>query len=203
MADNSQKTPFALTINQHTTRRIVDAIQLAGKALPVAVTVVDGQIVTVRFLLLGPIFTLPEVRLPIFGPEYARSPTQVGDLGVVFPIDVYLGGVSGLGGGVADLTQRANLATLVFFPVGNASWAAVDPSVYTLYGPGGVTLRDSGSASRFLLTPSDVTIDTPGSVDILTATVNLAGTGGRAVARVGDAVSGGVITSGSTKVFAT
>lgn len=198
MADNSQKTAFALTSNRWATKRINDAIQLAGKALPVKVTSVSGQIVTVQFLLTG-IFTLPnDVKMPIFGPEYARAPTQVGDLGVVFPIDTYLGGVSGLGGGTADLSTRANLSTLVFFPVGNKNFSAVDPNVYTLYGPNGVTLRDSGSASQLLLTPD--------GIELQSAMVNLGGTGGPGVARIGDAVdtpSGvGHIIQGSSKVFA-
>lgn len=43
---------------------------------------------------------------------------------------------------------------------------------------------------------------TADQADIIAATVNLGGTGGAAVARVGDSVSGGVITSGSSKVKA-
>lgn len=190
MADNSQKTPYAQTANSWATKRINDAIALAGKALPVQVTSVTGQIVTVKFLLTG-IFTLPnDVKMPIFGPEYARSPTQVGDLGVVFPIDTYLGGVSGLGGGVAGLSTRANLSTLVFFPVGSKNWTSVDPNVFTLYGPGGVTLRDSGSNMQLILTPAEIELGAGAT---------------RGVARLGDAVTSpsgpGTIVSASTKVF--
>lgn len=39
-------------------------------------------------------------------------------------------------------------------------------------------------------------------VDVIADTVNLGGEGGAGVARIGDSVSGGVITGGSTKVFA-
>ena len=39
-------------------------------------------------------------------------------------------------------------------------------------------------------------------VDVIADTVNLGGEGGAGVARIGDAVSAGVITGGSTKVFA-
>ena len=200
MADNSQKTAFALTSNAWASRRIGDAIQLAGKALPAQVVDIPEPgvpIVTVKFLLTG-IFTLPVVTLPVAGAIYFRPPTAVGDLGAVFPLDVYLGGVSGLGGGVADLTQRANLSTLVWFAVGNKNWSPVDPNVFTLFGPGGVTLRDSGSASQLLLTP--------GGIELATALVNLGGTGGPAVARVGDTVStpsgDGTIVTGSSRVFA-
>ena len=200
MADNSQKTAFALTSNQWASKRINDAVQLAGKALPAQVVAIPEPgvpIVTVKFLLTG-IFTLPVVTLPVAGAVYFRPPTAVGDLGAVFPLDVYAGGVSGLGGGVADLSQRANLSTLVWFAIGNSNWDAVDPSVFTLFGPGGVTIRDTGSASRLDLTPS--------GINLITALVNLGGTGGLAVARIGDTVEttggSGTITSGSTRVFA-
>lgn len=39
-------------------------------------------------------------------------------------------------------------------------------------------------------------------VDVIADTVNLGGAGGAGVARIGDSVSGGIITGGSTKVFA-
>ncbi len=39
-------------------------------------------------------------------------------------------------------------------------------------------------------------------VDVIADTVNLGGEGGACVARIGDSVSGGIITGGSTKVFA-
>jgi len=199
MADNSQKTAFALTSNQWATKRINDAVQLAGKALPAQVVAIPEPgvpIVTVKFLLTG-IFTLPTVTVPVAGAVYFRPPTAVGDLGAVFPLDVYAGGVSGLGGGVADLSQRANLSTLVWFAVGNSNWDAVDPSIFTLFGPGGVTIRDTGSASHLDLTPSGINLITP--------LVNLAGLGGPGVARIGDATTcpagAGTIVSGSHKVF--
>jgi hypothetical protein len=200
MADNSQKTPYAQTANTWATKRIGDAVQLAGKALPAQVVSIPEPgvpIVAVKFLLTGPIFTLPIVTLPVAGSMYARSPTQVGDLGVVFPADVYIGGVSGLGGGVADLSQRANLSTLVWFAIGNTNWSAMDPNVFTLLGPNGVTLRDAGSMSQLLLTPS--------SIDVESTEVNLGSTGGPGVARVGDATicpaGAGHIVSGSSRVF--
>ena len=200
MADNSQKTAYAITTNRWATQRIHDATQLAGKALPsevVAIPEPGVPIVTVKFLLTG-IFTLPTVTLPVAGSTYFRPPTQIGDLGVVFPADVYIGGVSGLGGGGADLSQRANLSTLVWFAIGNKNWSAVDPNVFTLFGPNGVTLRDSGSASLLLLTPDSIELSTP--------VVNLGGTGGPAVARIGDRVvtdtGSGTIVSGSSRVFA-
>ena len=163
MADNSQKTPLGRSLNVFAAKRAQDAIQLAGKALPCSVVSVDGAIVTVNFEVNSP-FTLPDVTIPLFGPEYIRYPIQPGDNGVVLPADAYLGGVSGLGGGVADLTLPANLSALVFLPIGNTEWSAVDPQSVTLYGPNGVVLKDTSGATTFVLTPTSITMVSQQSV---------------------------------------
>jgi hypothetical protein len=128
-----------------------------GQALPAKVVAVEGSIVTVGFLVSTP-YTIQNVTMPIAGPEWARAPTQIGDRGVCIPASVYIGGVSGLGGGQATLTPRGNLSTLIFFPVGNVNFSATDnPNSYVLYGPDGVILRDSNSQSKFTLTPTQIT----------------------------------------------
>lgn len=81
--------------------------------------------------------------------------------GIVIPADTYLGGASGQGGGTADLTPPANLSALVFLPISHTEWESVDGQVLTLYGPEGVTIRDAGSKTTFLLTPQSITIATP------------------------------------------
>lgn len=143
MTGNAQKTHYARTINKFAEQKVLDAIQITGKSLPCRVEFVSGSIVTVSFLLNSS-FTLPRVTCPMFGPEYIRYPTQVGDLGVVLSSDYYIGCVSGLGGGqTADLVQRANLSTLIFLPIANTgasttqNWPANpsgDPNALTLYG---------------------------------------------------------------------
>ena len=158
MASNAQKTPIARSLNLVAEGRVAQAIQLQGKALPCSVVAVSGSIVTVSFQLTNIPFTLPNVTVPEFGPEYIRYPTQVGDLGVVLPIDTYLGGISGLGGGVADLSMRANLSSLVFFPVGNKGWTApTDPNKIELYGPDGAILRTKDSTSSVTVQVSNHT----------------------------------------------
>ena len=138
------------------------AIQLLGKALPCSVLAVSGSIVTVGFELTNIPFTLPSVTVPMFGPEYIRYPTQVGDLGAVFPIDTYLGGISGLGGGVADLSMRANLSSLVFFPVGNKNWSApTDPNKIELYGPDGAILRTKDNTSALTVSETGMIAKIP------------------------------------------
>lgn len=143
--DLSQKLPFARSTNLIAEGRAADAIQLLGKALPAQVTAVSGSIVTVKFLVQSS-YNLQQVTIPSAGSEYIRLPIRVKDLGVVFPADVFLGGVTGLGTGVASLTLPANLSSLVFFPVGNKNWSASEsPGKIVLYGPDGSILRDLGN----------------------------------------------------------
>jgi hypothetical protein len=176
---NFQKTPLVSSLNQFATAKAQDAIQQLGKALPCSVVSVQGAIITVKFEVQSG-FTLPQVTVPLFGPEYIRYPIQSGDKGVVFAADAYLGGMSGLGGGVADLTPRNNLTTLVFFPIGNKNWQAVDPQSVVIYGPNGVVIETKDQSISLTLTPSGIVIQ--GNVTIqgslaVTGSV-IAGSGG-------------------------
>ncbi len=171
-----QKTPLAQTLTRFTQLKINDAFQRMGKALPCHVVSVHGSIVTVSFEVNSKI-TLPNVTIPIYGAEYIRLPIQPGCKGVTFPADVRLSGVSGIGGGIADLSQPANLTALVFLPIGNAGWGAPDdPDAVCIYGPNGVRLRDSGGASSVVLTPSGIAVTTGGDLNLTGANVNITGT---------------------------
>ena len=156
-----KKLNFVGNMHSFTEQKIADAAQSAGKVLPASVVSRSGNMVTVSFLLRDIPYTLPQVTIPLFGPQYIRYPMQPGDRGVVIPADTYLGGVSGQGGGIADLTPPANLSALVFLPISYTEWESVDGQVLTLYGPEGVTIRDAGSKTTFLLTPESITIATP------------------------------------------
>ena len=83
-----------------------------------------------------------------------------GGPGIVIPADTYLGGASGQGGGTADPAAGQSSA-LVFLPISHTEWENVDGQVLTLYGPEGVTIRDAGSKTTFLLTPQSITIASP------------------------------------------
>lgn len=152
-----QKIPASLTLPQTIYNEVRRAIDRLGKALPATVVSVTGAIVTVNFELSD--ISLPQVQMPLFGPEYIRYPIQKGDKGVCFPADVYIGGMSGLGSGTADSSRRGNLSTLVFFPIGNKTWSSVDPDAVTVYGPNGVVLRDKDSKTVATLVPSGLTVD--------------------------------------------
>lgn len=148
MTGNPLRTPIAISLtaiaNDHARR----SIELTGRAWPCKVEAVSGQIVTVSYLINTPI-PLPTVEMPIATPVYDWLPVQVGDQGLAIPADVYLGGVSGLGGGTADLSLRGNLATQVFLSVSNISWAPAggDATKRAVQGPGGVFLATSDGAT--------------------------------------------------------
>ena len=162
MSDNSQKTPFARAMNRFAEGKARDAIAVLGKALPCSVASVAGSIVTVAFDLANIPFTLPNVTCPMFGPEYIRYPTQVGDLGIVFSIDTYLGGISGLGGGTADLTLQANLSSLVFFPVASSKWSATEnANAVVIYGPDGTIIRNTAKTASLSVLSEGATLTLP------------------------------------------
>ena len=130
----SQRLNFAKSMNNFAEVKIAEAMELVGKVLPATVVRQSGKMITVSFSLTNIPFTLPQVTIPLFGPQYVRYPMQPGDRGIVIPADTYIGGMSGLGGGVADLTQPTNLSALVYLPISNTEWQDVDGQVVTVYG---------------------------------------------------------------------
>lgn len=144
MANDSQKTPFTKSMNEFAEAKITAALFLTGKSLPARVTAIDGQIVTVNFEV-STAFTLPnDIKIPVATSFYKREPIQVGDLGVVRPSDVTLGGINGLGAGTANFpSTTGSLEALVWEPVANANWSpSPDPNAYLIQGPNGFILRD-------------------------------------------------------------
>lgn len=170
---NEQKNPLSRTLPAYVDKRIRQWISREGKAMPGHVVAVSGAIITINFDVTD--LVLPPVQMPLGWPEYVRLPIQEGDKGVCMPIDFYIGGVSGLGSApTADSSPQGNLSTLVWFPAGNKNWSAVDPNAVTIYGPNGVVLRDTGSASVETLTPAGVVFATA----VVSTTQNLSvGTG--------------------------
>lgn len=157
MADNALKTPLGRSLNEFALRKVQNQVQIEGKSLPCRVVAVSNTLVTVAFEVTSD-FTLPNVTVPQAYSRYVRLPTQVGDLGIVRPIDTYLGGVSGLGGGTANLTPRANLAALVYEPVSAKGWPAVDPNAVVVSAPHGVVLRDDANSVSIIMHDGTITV---------------------------------------------
>lgn len=160
-----QKLNYGKSQNRFAEQKVRDQLQMQGRALPAVVVAQSGRMITVR-VSLNSDFTIPELTIPIFGPEYIRYPMQPGDKGVVLPMGTYIGEMSGQGGGTADLSMPVNLAALVYLPISNTEWADVDPDVVTMYGPEGVTIRDAESNSTFILSPDSIAIKTTDSFKV-------------------------------------
>jgi len=170
---NAQKTPLGHSLNRIAIARAGEAIQKLGKALPCSVVKVSGAIITVKFEVQSG-FTLPNVAIPLFGPEYIRYPIKAGDKGVAYPCAVNIGNMSGLGPNTpSELTEPGNLGALVFFPIGNSSWSAVDANAVTVYGPNGVVIRDSANQSSVVVLPGSVVMTGRDSITLVTGSATL------------------------------
>lgn len=173
---NTQKTPLARAQWLFAQQKALREIEKRGYALPGHVLSVSGSIVTVAFDVTDAV--LPQVTMPVFGPEYIRYPIQAGDKGVAFPATVSLTGVSGLGQSSAPppiLPLPGNLSTLVWFPVANKNWSTPPGSnanTLALYGKLALLLLDSLAGHSSVSLTSTGIVLTFGSV---TATLNASG----------------------------
>lgn len=155
--NENAKTPFGDSLNRFTSGKIGDAANLIGKSFPASVIAVNPNktIVSVKFevKLDTPI---PMIQCPVGTSEYVRLPIQKGDKGFVIPADIYMGGMSGIGGGVATLDQQPNLTNLVWFPCGNIDFSdRGDNDMLVGYGPDGVVLSDKDKVIEFRLSKQD------------------------------------------------
>lgn len=166
--NNAQKTPFARSFNLAVKRRALEEILKRGGAVPGHVVSIAGQIVTVKFDVEGATFP-GNLTLPLATSRYIRHPVQAGDLGVAIPSELYLGGVTGLGGGTADTELIGNLSALVWWPIANKNWssAGIDPNAVCLQAPNGVVLTDDTNASSVKVTPANVTITAQNSITLV------------------------------------
>lgn len=152
------RTPLVSALPVAVRTQLADAMQLMGKSLPCHVVAVTGPLITVAFDLAPNVWTLPRITVPLFGPEYVRYPIQDGDKGYVIPVACPVGFSSGQASSPPDLSQPGNLEALYFQPIGNATWQAVDGQAVVIYGPNGVTLRDTNSGAVIVLHPAEITV---------------------------------------------
>lgn len=162
------KVPLVTSLNLFAQARALDAIQQLGKALPCSVVSAVGQIVTVNIEVQS-LFTLPQVTVPTAFSHYQMPPWQAGDKGLLIPSAVYLGGISGLGGGTADMSLVANLSALLFVPVANMSWTTPNANAHVIQGPQGVILQTDDGNNSLTLNSSGMTIKVGGTT-VLTLT---------------------------------
>jgi hypothetical protein len=166
---NGQKTPFARSLHEFGDIKVQDWLSQLPWSAPATVTKVVGALVQVKLAINAPPFALPVLLVPQSSSNWAREPTQVGDLGRIVGTGYYLGGQSGLGGGTADLYPRANLTGAVWEPVSQQGFSTVDANAYVLQGPNGVVLMDSGKMTVVTITPTGVSIVDANGNEIVTS----------------------------------
>lgn len=171
MADNYDKLWIQRSANQLAINRANQAIENLGRALPCRVVKVAGSIVTVAFEVNAAPYTLKNITIPKAEGPWIRMPTQVGDKGITTPADAYLSGISGLGGGVANLTKPGNFSALVFVPVSNANSPPIDPDAAQVEGPNGAIIRTTaGTTSEIVTNTAGTTVTFGTSTVVVNAT---------------------------------
>lgn len=140
--DNSQKIPLQVSLGKLAKRGADEAISLLAKSLPASIVKMNGSIATVKFELLSD-YNLPQIDVPVLESAYIRQPLQPGDMGILIPCDASLAAVSGMGQNTADLSTPPNLSAMLFVPISNKKWAAVDDKMLVLTGISDVMLRDT------------------------------------------------------------
>jgi len=221
----SQKTPFAVSINNFVEQKTLAYQQLLGQSYPARVLSVDpiNSIVTINFEVdTGSTITLPPITCPIIGSQYIRIPIQVGDFGICISASVDIGGITGLGTGTPFLSPASNLGSLVFVPIGNAFWDVKDLDSVVINSPNGIAIAKIGDTQIKLsfgtnaITINSVGITIDGNVvmnDNLLVLgsitgqdgFNITGTGGTAGTMNvnGDIITTGTITNNGVAVDST
>jgi hypothetical protein len=174
----AQKRPFAQTINDYIDNNIKYALAQQGQVLPCVVTKVIGAIVTVNFQITpNSKLTFPPVTCPIAESTYVRLPVQVGDFGICMAADARLGGISGLGTGEAADALPSNLGGLVFVPIGNQNWSAVDPNAVNINAPNGAVITTQDGSGVITVSQSQISINYGGASIVLSGgNVEITGT---------------------------
>ena len=161
---NDERLWFQSNANKLAETRARQAISQTGAALPCKVQSVTGSLVTVTFECTSTVYqngqpvqtTLPPLILPKAEAQWLRAPTQVGDFGITVPAGTYLGAISGMGSGTANLeTAYGNLSTLVWVPIGNVDFgASPNANAPWINGPDGAIISDTAQTVVSIYDPT-------------------------------------------------
>jgi hypothetical protein len=168
MKNFSQKIPLAVSLANFTEQAVQEGLSGLGQVYPCTVKSVgvDGEgntVVTVNFEInpvssTGTKITLPEVTMPIAESKYVRLPVQVGDQGIAVAASVRIGGITGLGTGLAPLAPASNLGALVFLPVSNTAWNTLDPNAVVISASNGAIIRTDDGKAVITIADDKITI---------------------------------------------
>lgn len=166
MGSIAVKKQLALTLTQTIRANINDGNLIAGQEWPCHVVSVDGAIVTVAFDMDTP-QTLPQVTCAVAESFYVLLPIQVGDKGMVVSASARLGGVTGLGAGLAPTIGTTNLGGLVFVPLGHKSWTLPDANAVIVQGPNGVIARTIDGTATVTINETEISLNWSGSTVVI------------------------------------
>jgi len=157
--DLSQKLPFAVTMTNYIQNKIDTNQENFGWQLPCRVVAVNGAIVTVAFEIdQSNGLTFPQVECAIAESTYVQIPVQVGDFGICIAANARLGGINGLGSGVAPLTTPLNLEGLVYVPISSANWDTLDPNAVVINAPNGAIIRTINGNSIVTISETEISL---------------------------------------------
>lgn len=193
---NAQKRLQSRDLHQFGDKKSQDWLQRTPKGVPCTVVSVSAGMATVKLAMNSAPFTLPNVTVPQSQSLYFREPTQAGDEGYLDNSDYYLGGVSGLGGGVADLTPRGNLTTGIFRPITRKSFPAmVDPNKAQVQGPNGFVLQSIDQSVSIIGDKAAATL----TIKVGSLTVVFSAAGTKVTVNGNEEVSGTLTVDGEFK----
>lgn len=136
-----------------------------------------------------------------YGANAIQALPQVGDVGLIL---VSKRDISKIETGIVDSRRKFNLADSIY--IGGLCGFNQSPTQFIKFNENGIEIT---SPTAISLTAPNATINASGNVDLTaqnvnvnSESINLGGVGGSAVARIGDAVAGGVIVGGSSVVKA-
>lgn len=132
MTVQNQRQRISKALIQISDNEAKNRVNQNSETRPCSITEIseNGAIVTVKFEQIEP--KLPQQQMPVIMAEFVRIPLKVGDTGIALASSRYLGGISGLGGGVADDRIIGNLAGYVFAPLSFAEWVSVNTDYLTV-----------------------------------------------------------------------
>lgn len=136
------------------------------RALPCHVVSVSGSLVTVAFDVANPPIPLPQVTVPKAEGMWLRSPTQIGDRGIVLAADAYLEPIAGMASGTAPFTRPSTYGGLAFMPVSQQPSPPDDPNASYVQGPNGFVGQTTTGTKSSVITDSNGTTITFGGVSL-------------------------------------
>jgi hypothetical protein len=169
MTNFSQKIPLAISLSNFTEQTVQEGLSGLGQVYPCTVKSVGlngsgNAIVTVNFEInpvssTGTKITLLPVTMPIAESKYIRIPVRVGDQGIAVSASVRIGGITGLGTGLAPLSPASNLGALVFMPISNVNWETLDPNAVVINAPNGAIIRTIDGKAIVTISKDQIKLD--------------------------------------------